>query len=156
LTLSEGDAYTFEFTTLEYDRPEMVALYGGRIDVWFADFQVEDGLRIELFEDSIAESPVSSATFSGVSPPPNPPTPNPFFVTAPNGTWADLQGVVRFTMLTGSMTITQLGATVIRDEGGIVSQYYSTLPIPEPSVSAFVILGGCGLLFARLKRDKSQ
>jgi len=151
--LLEGDSYTFEFATLELDGPETEPIYSqyGRLDVWFADFQSDETLRIELFEDSPSEPPVYSGPWNGGGPPPiGPPTPNPLFVLVPNA-WEDLQGIVRFTMVTGSMTISRVDATAVRSDAGGLMRYSSTVPIPEPCGAALVFSGVSVLLLTRFR-----
>src|SRR6266850_227240 len=97
ITLNAGDSFTYQFTSL----PDVIVPadgFGTRpVGVFIVNlsgFNVgTDMLRVEMFENSLSEAPavtfVAEQSLDG---------------TSFDG-WADFQGVVRLTMLSGSVTV---------------------------------------------------
>jgi hypothetical protein len=109
-------------------------------------FQAGDVLRYEMFENSVAESPIFSGTMT-VAP--------PFSLAATNaGAWQDVQGAVRFTMLAGSVTVDSVSVKAIVP-GPSLSSYnvYDTTFTPVPEPGGLSLLGlGAGLLWMWRRR----
>jgi hypothetical protein len=99
VTLQPGDVYTYTFTNLPQIVPGPVteAPVGG-LSVSVSSFDPgTEGLLVEMFENSTSEAPLTSFMqedfIDGIS---------------WGNAWADFQGAVRLTMVTGSATIESL------------------------------------------------
>ena len=58
-----------------------------------------ESLRLEMFEDSSNEAPFASQIFSPAAPL------SSFYLLGPSSNWGDHQGVIRLTMLSGSVDV---------------------------------------------------
>jgi len=156
LILSAGDSYTLEFSDLALEGPwpldDPRPTPFGQVGVAHYGFEAGDSLLIEMFEDTTAEPPVGTGGWDWPegtvqSPPP------PLFIES-FGAWQDLQGVIRLTMLSGSVTIVDVTAFAVRDEVDGRFRYLSAIPLPEPS-GAMLAFVGIGALFLRLRLRSS-
>src|SRR5438128_5366739 len=99
---NEGDVYAFEFTLpaqpLSYFGP--TGSIGGSLDLFFnpASVQPGDTMRIDMFENALSEAPICSGIITW------PVMTDPVSCSS-SGAWQDLQGAVRFTMVSGSITV---------------------------------------------------
>jgi hypothetical protein len=134
IVLNAGDTYTYQFSTLLLQGvvaipPNPPGVPAGMIQGAFAlgSFQPGSTLLCEMFEDSTAQAPIASQTLiypEGYSPPPGP-------VFWSVGAWQDLQGAIRFTMVSGSVTISEFTVSATLNEIGGLTEY-STTVVPEP------------------------
>jgi len=151
LHLSEGDVFSYEFQTLPFKVGPLlgadnqgIALVSLSASDTLAPLDV---IRLELFENGLTESPFRTLTMSGTN--------APFVLTefgqSHAGAWQDLQGAVRLTMSSGSVDVSDLHLSVIREgfEYGISVSLPPTVAVsvPEPSslgllVVSAVLLGG--------------
>src|ERR1041385_5993064 len=109
LVLNPGDTFAYSFSSLPLTgfvssfNSVPSGVFG--FTVRSNSFQAGDLLRYEMFENSVAESPIFSGTLS---------TAPPFSLSATNaGAWQDVQGAVRFTMLSGSVTLDSVSVKAI-------------------------------------------
>jgi hypothetical protein len=99
----------------------------------------------EMFEDSTDQAPIATQTLlwpvgSGMPAPPG-------VRFWSDGAWQDLQGAIRFTMVSGSVTVTSFDVSAVRNEFGGFTQYASTV-VPEPcSLALFYAFAAAGLLW---------
>ena len=136
IVLNAGDVFSFTFTSLNPgSTPPVPRLSEAAFEATLSGdgLSIGESLRLEMFEDTLLQPPFASDTVTG--------TVFSFpsvFVTAPNSPtahWSDLQGCGRITMLTGSVRIsaltfsTQIGTRFLS----------STFPVPEPSVTRFLL-----------------
>jgi len=142
LTLNAGDSYVYQFSNLPL---QSISLNPGKPDNLSVNFQLgsfttNGSLLAEMFEDSTSEVPVASQTLT-YDPSLSIPAPLFAILLSPNA-WQDLQGVVRFSMLSGSATITQFRVkTVLTDPAGYAIHWEIIQPVPEPSLFSLVGVG---------------
>ncbi len=95
-----------------------------------------------MFESSTAEAPIYSGTLDSV--PPN------ILSSQVDNAWQDVQGAIRFTMLSGSAVVESITLETTLS-GPSLSSYEvrsdTFVPIPEPGT--FALFGG-GLVFGAL------
>lgn len=105
LTLNAGDQWSFQSGVLNGGLTATFAENGGRqyarikFKTLSSALTESESLRIEVFEDAASGNQIASKTFNG-----------PFDEGQMDviGAWPDRQGAVRLTMLSGSITITNL------------------------------------------------
>src|SRR2546422_10540402 len=101
LVLNPGDSWTYTFSSLPFQGGTNVFLTSthGEFDftVRSSSFDPGDTLAYEMFENSTSEAPICSGTL-------NTAPQGTLICSAPNG-WQDVQGAVRFRMLSGSLTV---------------------------------------------------
>ncbi len=154
LTLNAGDIYTYQFSSLPlqgtWDVQEPPGLPRGQVNGFFlpGSFQPGSSLLVEMFEDSTSSSPIASQTLIspvGFSPPPGP-------LLWSLDAWQDLQGAVRLSMLSGSVTIDLFQVTANRDDSGVLNSFGSSaLPVPEPNSIRLI---SCAALLGALMRSR--
>jgi len=135
ITLNPGDTFTYEFNTLPF--VESVGVAHGNpgcgLTVFLQNVSGVD-FRFETFEDSLTETPFISNTFQNIGG-----GTSAFWYGAASH-WQDLQGIVRFTGLSGTVVIDhfQIDAYVPHDASSM--DLFSTVVVPEPSLSALSVL----------------
>lgn len=98
--LNAGDVFTYEFTSLPppLPSPGFVEAPTGGFSIALSSFEAgSDVLFVEMFENSTNEPPLETFVAEYLAD-----------GTALEGAWEDLQGTVRFTMLSGSATLEQI------------------------------------------------
>jgi hypothetical protein len=132
LTLNSGDVFTYEFTSLmpvSGDPGPLNPLGNYSAILNPVTVQPGDTIRLEMFENSLTEAPIDSRTWVNQS---------LVICQAPNA-WDDLQGVIRLTMLSGSVTVDVITLRALTPSGGTppLNIWESTfVPVPEPSTGA--------------------
>jgi len=142
LLLNPGDTWAYKFDSLPKTGSISMFVTNPVGSVAFtvdaSSFQKGDELRYEMFENSLSEQPICSGLITSV--PPSTAT------CQAAASWQDLQGVIRLTMISGSMSVTGITLLVIRPGPSLSSYdvYSSTfVPVPDPSrVLAAAIRGG--------------
>ena len=137
LLLNTGDVFTYKFDTIPFYfsvfPPQVLvpnAHFGCALDPATFD-RNSDVVRIEAFETGTNEPPFFSATAQNAQPAwtvqsaPQPPQ-----------HWQDLQGVLRVTVVTGSVILQAIyfGAVRSRADGGYDAYNSPTTPVPLPSL----------------------
>jgi hypothetical protein len=144
LTLHQGEKFSFEFNALPYLDPQ--ANWGNACTIRFVSGSLtsSETMLVELFPNSLSET-ATSWSISGIGSGENFaatyvwPGSQPF--------WADLQGMLRFTMIGGSASIERVIVTqVVNNE-----VYQGVLSVPEPS-SCGLFLAGLFLILRRRGR----
>jgi len=130
--LNTGDSYTYEFSSLPLQGTTTYVFLGGHTAFGLDAASLTPGyaMRFEAFENSDGETPLFSAIR----------TVDHQFVGADlAGHWLDHQGVVRFTMLSGTAKLVWLDFDVFMPLPTSGSEVYHLdfVPVPEPSVLAF-------------------
>ena len=105
VTLKEGESFDFRFEGLDYQRkqsilPQVVVYFGKGVG------QIEEGRHFayRLFSDDFTEEPFSAGTDPIVS--------RSMVSSAHGNAWQDLQGVIRLTVTSGTITVASLRITV--------------------------------------------
>ncbi len=156
LVLNPGDTWTYQFSTLPFVGTTNAFLANPSGIFGFTvnsnTFQPGDALRYDMFENSTAESPIFTGTMSSAP---------PFTVlTATNDAWQDLQGAIRFTMESGSVTVDSVTLGVIQS-GPSLSSYdvYETTFVPVPEPGFLSLLGsalGTGFVWTAWRRKSGR
>ena len=125
VTLNAGDSYTNQFATLRLVGPG-TQVAGAVLDLWVdrASLRPGDALLFEMFEDTPAGSPILSRTVTADS------SSSAFQGFVANA-WQDLQGSIRLTAVSGSVTVRffTLQARVLQFPPLVV---HSTTIVPNP------------------------
>jgi len=104
-----------------------------------------DSLRLEMFENSLNDSPFATQLYS-------PAAPVSFVEIYGPMAWLDYQGLIRISMLSGSVDVNFAHFIV----GPNVNTFCDTIihPVPEPSVCALMALGGGLAAIVRICRRR--
>jgi len=146
MLLNAGDTFTYEFQTVPFEYsvlpPQFLTVnahFGYGLDPATFD-STTDMIRVEAFETSTNEPPF----FSGSSP-------NAvgyaWIVQSSPTHWQDLQGVLRITVVTGSVVLRsiQVGVVITRAGGGYSAYNTPTIPVPLPSLRIVPTVDGAML-----------
>ncbi len=139
--LRAGDSYTFEFKSIEYQRPAQPRDFLQSSSAQFlasftpSSLSLGDSVMLEAFPTALSDVPVS-AMFAF------PEDPNMGFRAAlfwfgSTPFWPDLQGFGRVTMLTGDAELNGFGVRQVVNG----SFYEQVFPVPEPSTHSMFCLG---------------
>jgi len=142
LVLKSGDTWTWQFDSLT--RTGSVPAFGVNPNGSFtlmvnsSTFQSGDLLGYEMFENSTSEMPICSGVLTAAP---------PFSLSCERDfSWQDLQGAIRLTMISGSVTVDNITVNVVK-AGPSLSSYdvYSATFLP---VSLNAALSGGKLVLA--------
>jgi hypothetical protein len=149
LMLNTGDSYVFDFNGFSFlgtyrfsPAPTTVAL---------PTLSGSGTMRLEVFENSVGEAPVFSATSDSLSSP----------INLGTGGWQDLQGVIRITELSGSTTLNGSFFAQVTIPSVNSPPYYEvdfqSVPVPEPEWFGFGMLAAAASLWRmNSKRRRSM
>ena len=139
ITLNQGDVWTYSFNSLPYvgATNSFLTTPQGLLEftVQNGTLQSGDMLRFETFEGTTSEVPICSGTMSFGSP-------LTVACSAP-GAWSDLNGSIRFTMLSGSLGIDKIRLESIVSGPSLSSYEVYSLsfnPVPEPKSAVLLAL----------------
>jgi hypothetical protein len=124
--LNTSDSYLFEFTSLSYQREAREyesSLY--YVNLASSSFLGNKSLLIELFPNTLSDTPLSF-TFSSPTDPPGNDSTEIYHATIlwPSDlVWPDLQGIVKITMLAGNAELTGFGIQQVVN-GAVYSQFF--------------------------------
>src|SRR5207245_11324462 len=105
-----------------------------------------ESLRVEMFENNLSEPPIAAQTFS--------PTTSQSFASMENlGSWLDLQGVARLSVLAGSVDVVQADFHVVPDNFTFCT---TTVIVPEPGAAALIGIAGVISGIVSLLRRRSS
>jgi len=122
LYLQAGDVQTFEFDNFAFQfQIPPGSTYNPLTRLLIGKQNFSGSFLVEAFENSTSETPVFSETVD--------PTTTSVFYFGPS--WEDFQGVARITMLSGSMDLTVILATVTTPSQDVYAQ--TIIPAPEPA-----------------------
>ena len=151
ILLQAGDSYTYQFASLPFVHFSTAGSPAATFDIWSLQTRPlgpADILRLEMFEDTPAGAPISSQTFTWAS------NPSDIGLEVPNA-WADRQGSIRLTMLSGSFRLEFFDLTAtVATRGGFNLYGEEITLVPEPSAVAMLAVGS-GLVFG-LRHSKSK
>jgi hypothetical protein len=148
LILNTGEAWNYQFSSLPFAGPinALTTNLGGGFGFAMSS-QSGATLRVEIFENSTAETPLSSNTIA---------SPLVFFQTNyfNPGAWADVQGAVRLTALAGPLTLEVVRLRAITPSPSLSSYNLfdaTFVPVPEPGVLCLLAAAGgvCALKICR-------
>jgi hypothetical protein len=131
-----GDSLTYEFAALPYQGTTTYEFTGG--DVAFSldslSLSPDYAMQFDVFENNATEIPL----FTGIRS-----SSNPFVGVDLPGAFQDLQGVVRFTMISGSATLDSFNMAVFKQlpTGGADVFFAGITPVPEPSTTTLLFAG---------------
>jgi len=149
ILLNAGDSYTYQFDSLPF---EGFSIYGTpraffSLPIFPSDLGPSGSLRFEMFEDTPGGVPIFSRTLTTAS------SILDTSGTVPNA-WADVQGSIRLTMLSGSITVNvfSLQAMVPADASGFNIYGGRVYLVPEPAIASIVGLCVVYLTARRFRR----
>ena len=141
LTLNSGDVWTYPFASLPFvgNTNAFTTFPQGifSFTVNGSTLQSGDLLSYEMFESTPSLTPICSGTMTGGS--------STTLSCSSAGAWQDREGAVRFTMVSGSLTVDSVTLRAIVSGPSLSSfeVYSSTFtPVPEP---ANLGLFGCAI-----------
>jgi hypothetical protein len=154
LTLNAGDIFTYEFNTLTLMGQQDVGTPLGNYWVIMDTTTVQTGdtMLLEMFEGSLAEAPIANSTFTGGG---------SLGTCTAFDAWADQQGAIRLTMLSGSVTVDSIRLTALTPTGSDppINRWQSAfVPVPEPSTIALLgvaVAAGFALRIRRSGRSRA-
>ena len=148
LLLNAGDTYIYEFASL--GTPNVVSGFNptGNLftPVFSAYIRPIDWITIEAFEDNTSETPWCSHSYA---------SPDPLLDHCGDSVrWSDHQGVVRITVLAGSVTLDSMSFYRQEPTGfGNTAIYSMTVtPVPEPAALSMLGVAGLGGLVWHLRK----
>ena len=95
--------------------------------------QPGESMRVELFEDTLQDSPFASQVFSPATPIAG------VVLSGTSSHWLDYQGLVQVSMLTGSTDILGAHFAVSPNPNTYCDTYVS---VPEPKIALLMFIGG--------------
>jgi hypothetical protein len=138
LILNPGQAWTYSFNSLPFvgntnaftTSPQ--GIFSFRVNG--GTLQTGDLLSYEMFEGSPSLTPICSGTMNGSSP--------ATLSCSTPGAWQDREGSVRFTMVSGSVTVDTVALTAIVSGPSLSSfEVYSSTFTPVPEPTGLCVLG---------------
>ena len=132
--LLPGQTLSIEFNGVGNCRSTEPSYAGGTVAVVFGNDLLGPGeqLSLEIFEDNLNAPSVASRIYSPAVPVFNAVLESP-------GSWLDLQGVIRLSMLSGSLDVSYAHFWVKPDA---FTSCETFVLVPEPRVGVLVALGG--------------
>jgi hypothetical protein len=129
--LGPGESFSFGFSQLDNCQRMMEPLPpDGLVYVSFGNDILGSGesLRLEMFENALSEPPIASQTYSSLMP-------IQFVGLSRSLAWRDFQGVVRVSMIAGSVEVTRGRFFVLPDPFTVCD---TVVAVPEPSSFALI------------------
>lgn len=149
LTLNAGDSWTYHFTNLDFvetrTRSGSIGLDGGGLfSVAYSTTGENPEYLCELFEGQSPADPLYSFSQPVAG------------VFLPLNAWNDLEGSIRFSVLSGSYTLESLIVSVHRPVSLSSYDVFQgiVMPVPEPTSLTLISMGTGGLIFLRQCRWK--
>ena len=149
--LNAGDSVFFSFNGLPLvSTLPNSGLFAFSVQAFPLFAPAEASFRLEMFDNNISEALICTLETTW-------PWSDPEWSCFAPGSWQDLQGVGRLTMLTGSARFGEVFAEVQIPQGTGVGQYGAVLsPVPEPASISLLILGGCAwVVFRKWRRGRA-
>ena len=151
-TLNQYDSAIVSFDNLLLTGPyDYIDI--SRTALIFSGFGLSNGdqLYVEFFEDSISETPITSWDLIG----PDSGAVGLAIKTLNPGYWWDLQGMIRFTMIEGSVDISHVNIDVIKNSMLYEGTYNPTL-VPLPAAGFLFISGFLGMTIFLIKQGREK
>lgn len=124
LWLNPGDSYTYEFTNFTLADPSQTGA-GAHLYLGMSGADGTEGFLLEIFENNTSEAPLAS--FPDIRF-----VPNPIILS---DAWRDRQGVVRFTLTSGSVSIDILFASLVYPNGDTYLEIFDILDTDDDGVA---------------------
>jgi hypothetical protein len=150
VSLGTGEVFVYTFNSLTFAQVASGGLDPrSKVGITFTADKMFSGeqLKLEIFEGSLADTPFGANIFTGTGSPPFGTAAVSLTIFDPNPHWQDLQGTVRLTMLSGSVSFSQMDFTAQIGSG----LYSATFPVPEPAAPALLALGGVTLCLRQIR-----
>lgn len=130
--LGAGDALEVGFSQMDCVFTSEPSAVAGTVYLFFGNDLLMPGerLRLEMFENTVSDTPLAVQTYS-------PMTPTTFVVIDSLNSWRDLQGVVRATVLDGSVDVSYADFLVRPD---LFVSCRTIVQVPEPSIAMLLLL----------------
>ena len=166
LVLNSGDVFTYHFNTLPFitgsNSTDQIlrSLATLSFRVQPSSYQVDENVRFEMFQGDQTTTPFRSESLSDPAYASNSHQGLPIYIGMPNF-WQDLNGTIRFTGLSGSLTIDSIAVSVAMPRGTPndptpFDVYGTVVPVPEPSVWASALFGMAVLYGVRCYRSRAN
>jgi hypothetical protein len=123
LWLNPGDSYTYEFRNFTLGSSAETN-HGTKLYLGMSGADGGEGFLLEIFENSTSEAPL--VTFPDIRFMPNP--------TLLGNAWQDRQGVVRFTITSGAVSVDILFATIVYPNGELYAEGFDILDTDRDGV----------------------
>jgi len=132
--LNGGDILSWEFNGVSMCQFTQESFIGGRFFVSLGMDMLGPGdtLRLEMFENGLNEAHLVVETYDGSTPL------GVLFLQSPQS-WLDFQGVIRLTMLSGSVDVSNVRFDVLPNLNTLC---FNVVAVPEPSTCLLAGLGG--------------
>jgi len=145
--LQSGDLYTCDFNNLQFQfHVPDGAPYNPLTRIVIGKQNFSGSFLLEAFENNATQPPLFSTNVTSLAA-----IPTDFYF---GPAWQDLQGTVRLTMLSGSMNLNLLMATVTTSGPDVYSQTISV--VPEPSPLSLLAAAALPIWYLRRCRTFSQ
>jgi hypothetical protein len=143
LHLTEGQSYTYSFSSIPYLGPGALNGPYGSAYFYFAQSNInntQNVVLLQMFETSSAQTLLAERTISTwLAAAPTFPGANSSSLSRANA-WQDVEGAVRVSVLSGEAYLGGVGM-LIEDGPAVLGIYRLTVAVPEPSSCLLVVLG---------------
>jgi hypothetical protein len=146
-TINAGDAFYYGFNGLP--RVQTAVPGGGQfgqVSLVFEPSSMDplDSFTLEMFETDATGASMASVHGTGTS----------SYLSCSAGGWQDLQGGMRLTIQSGSVTLNTIDFVVVTTAApGLINVYQATfVPVPEPSTTLLLGVGAAALCLWRVQR----
>jgi hypothetical protein len=153
LVLSNGQTWDYSFSSLPlfgFTNAFATTVHGEfGFTVNASSFQAGEMLAYDMFENSASEAPICSGTMTTAQP--------NSLICSGGQAWQDLQGVVRFRMLSGSVTVDNITLRAITPSPSLSSYWdYETsfTPVPEPGTFCLLVIGVMCVAVVAMRRQR--
>ena len=143
--LTTGNSLSIEFNGV--DPCQFIEFAQSSAFVGFGNDPLGPGevLRLELFENTVNDSPFASQTYMPATPTTS------ASLAGPAGRWLDYQGLVQVSMLSGSVDVIGTYFFIAPDQNTLCT---ARVTVPEPTTTVLLALGGLSLVIWRRSRSR--
>ncbi len=150
LVLTDGESYTFEFTSLPYGSEYMEEYFIYALIRVSSTTPDTPQFMFSVYEDSLGQSPIKSS-LSSVDPEFGVQSIG-YFDRPESSPWQDLQGVFCIDVIEGTIEIESITAAAIIND----VLYQQVFPVPISSSCSILLSGILVIVLIRCKRNKSD
>ena len=140
LHLTAGQSYSYEFSTMPFVQSGALVSpgAGGIFYLSTPNLEVGSQVQVEMFENRVDATPFRTSAFTLTEW-------TPEVNVGGTGSWQDLEGRMRLTVLTGGVDLTGLEVRVFGGPGPALEfnayGYIQIIPVPEPSTWSLLGVG---------------